>query len=332
MIKYLKLYCNIHMPHSQLSDIYPSLRPHRDIEAFLDENLSWFEDLAKTLGVPIRYLLVQALLHLPSFTNLGSKQESETIKNKLAGILVPICKEYRDSLKRLGQESNISILSGDAKLIGKYELLITDGAAKLPVKFDIVSDAVGTEVQEKLHYIRSARDDTIRTYGLFLDNAKVPYAYVSFSRANRRYQVDSLNAATGMNLSMDQVLTMTRAFAFDGSPLNSMSKLFHRAKVALKLEMPECKAIITALNPYLGFSGGIFTGASYFPYALSPMEYWYDENGLYVPRSKGSTPQTVPTPPIMWFARGMDIETSQALEGLRNRKPISITKQQYKKG
>jgi hypothetical protein len=202
----------------------------------------------------------------------------------------------------------------------------------VPVRFGIVHGYIADEVNNRLHYIRSARNDSVANFGLFIDRAETPYARVSFSQCKRGYQVDALNQATGLSLEPEQVLSMTRAFTFNNAPKNSMSKLFLQAHNQLKQEFPGIRAVVTALNPYTGFDGGIFTGASYTPYALSPMEYWYDAQAYYVPRSKGVYLQRTATPPIIWLAHGMDKSAARAIDRLAIGNIKQITLDEYQKG
>lgn len=159
-----------------------------------------------------------------------------------------------DALKT---QADMRLVTSDAKLKGRKELYIEDGIVKIPARFKDVPRGIAMTIQDRLHYIGSSRKDSILDVGLHLDEAEVPYAYTSFSRCNRGYQLDALNKATGLDLSPDEALSMTRAFAFDGSPANSMSKLFHLSHEAIKQRFPECRAVVTALNPYLRFGGGI---------------------------------------------------------------------------
>lgn len=211
-------------------------------------------------------------------------------------------------------------------------VFIHDESSTIPVSFREVPGYTADEINNRLHYMRSTRNDTIANYGLYIDNSETPYANVSFSKCTRSYQVDALNQTTGLHLMPEQVLSMTRAFTFNNAPKNSMSKLFHQAHRRIRLEFPEVKAIVTALNPYTGFEGGIFTGASYTPYAFSPMEYWYDDRGYYVPRSKGVQLQKTETPPIIWLARGMDQITAKSIEDISVENIKSISADEYRKG
>lgn len=226
----------------------------------------------------------------------------------------------------------MSLITSAATLKGRSLLSLHEETGIIPVRFGTVACDKADEVNNRLHYIRSTRNESVANYGLFIDDAETPYASVSFSRCKRGYQVDALNRTTGLNLEPEQVLSMTRAFTFNNAPKNSMSKLFHQSHNRIKQEFPDIKAIVTALNPYTGFDGGIFTGASYTPYALSPMEYWYDTDGYYVPRSKGVYPQKTETPPIIWLAHGLDKSTAKAVEKLSIADIEHITEGEYRKG
>jgi hypothetical protein len=113
---------------------------------------------------------------------------------------------------------------------------------------------------------------------------------------------------------------MTRAYGYPPLPKNAMSKLFDQAAKTVASET-DARFIITALNPFLGFKGSIFLGSSYHPFATSPMEYRYSDQGLYVNRRSGAQVKTqrYQTPPILWLARGLHrrdnvmIETSDKM-------------------
>ena len=83
-----------------------------------------------------------------------------------------------------------------------------------------------------------------------------------------------------------------------------MSKLFDLATKRLA-ESTDFKYLITALNPFLGFKGSIFLGASFVPFARSPLAYRYTNEGLYANRRRGEAEkdQRYNTPPIVWLCR-----------------------------
>lgn len=315
-----------------MKDLIKTLRPPQTVEGFMANHDQWVKTRSHQLKVLARFITAQTLLHLPYYNQDTIVNASEEVLGEIDEKIINLSTSHREAYSRLVHQSNLPIVSSEAILKGKNSLSAHDESSTVPVTFAESPSHIANDINENLHYIRSTRKDSLIDYGLFINGSETPYANASFSRCTRQYQVKALNEAALLNLSPSEILSMTRAFAFNGAPKNSMSKLFHQASRQIKQDFPEIKAIITALNPYLGFDGGVFTGASYTPYALSPMEYWYDEAGYYVPRSKGIHPQSLDTPPIIWLAHGLDKEISQKIASIPISKLRNITVDEYKKG
>lgn len=314
-----------------MKKLIEDLRPPAVIHEFIENNEEWANTRARQLGIVAKYITTQALLHLPYYDSESIAKKPDVLR-ELDMRVVNLGEDYSNAYNRLHADTELSLITSSATLKGRSLLSLHEESSVIPVRFDSVPDYLADEVSNRLHYIRSARGDSIASYGLYIDNSETPYASVSFSKCKRGYQVDALNQSTGLGLAPEQVLSMTRAFAFNNAPKNSMSKLFHQSHNRIKQEYPDIRAIVTALNPYTGFDGGIFTGASYTPYALSPMEYWYDEDGYYVPRSKGIHLQKTETPPIIWLAHGLDKNAARVIEGLEVDDIKHVTRDEYRKG
>ena len=318
---------------SEFSELTRELGPTGASADFLDNQSAWIQDQALKLGVSVRFISTRTLLHLPHYTEDHIRaSEGLEVANYLEPKVAYLGSAFRIAYDSLGSLAQMKLVTPGAKIKGRKELYAEDGTARLGITFGSVPSELAREAYTSLHYIGSAREDSILECGLYLADSEAPYAYASFSRCGRGYQINALNKAAGLQLDPSEVMTMSRAFAFDGAPTNSMSKLFYLAHEQIRQQFPNCKAIVTALNPYLKFEGGIFTGASYTPYATAPMEYWYDSRGFYVPRSKGTSPQQLETPPIIWLAHGLDRATSCAIEGLQVSSIVQITKDEYKNG
>jgi len=315
-----------------MRELVESLRPSIPIRSFIENHEDWTQTRARQLGILAKYVTTQALLHLPYFSQEAIINNQPDILREIDAKVVCLGEDYSGTYNRLYSETHLSSVSTEANLKGHSILTLRDETSTTPVRFDNVPDYMADEVNNRLHYIRSTRNDSVANYGLFIDSAETPYASVSFSRCKRGYQVDALNQASGLGLAPEQVLSMTRAFTFNNAPKNSMSKLFQQSHERIKQEFPDVRAIVTALNPYTGFGGGIFTGSSYTPYALSPMEYWYDDQGYYVPRSKGSYLQKTETPPIIWLAHGLSKSTAKAIDGIPIDTIKTITRDEYRRG
>lgn len=116
-----------------------------------------------------------------------------------------------------------------------------------------------------------------------------------------------------------------------------MSKLFDKAVKYIRndhrFDSKYPKYLVTALNPFLGFNGGIFLGSSFTPYATSPMEYRYNQKGLYLNRRSEVEiiiNQSYHTPPIAWLARPLTSKAGKKIEQIKYY--YSIDKNEYEEG
>ena len=317
---------------SEFNNLVNDLRPSGLTTAFIENNTPWVEDRARAIGVTARFVISRTLLHLPKHLESDMTDNTPGVIEDIEPRVDYLGTAFNVAYRALSEQSEMRLVTPGAKLKGRKELHVYDGIDKIPVSFDDVPPETARNIQDRLHYIGSSRKDSVLDCGLYLDEAETPYACTSFSACNRGYQVDSLNKATGLKLKPEEVLSMTRAFSFDGAPANSMSKLFHLAQEQIKQRFPSYRAIVTALNPYLLFNGGIFTGSSYTPYAIAPMEYWYDATGFYVPRSKGQYPQQQKTPSIIWLAHGLDTVAATAIDTLEINSVVNVSREEYRNG
>ncbi|WP_433203127.1 hypothetical protein ACQP1G_13520 [Nocardia sp. CA-107356] len=142
---------------------------------------------------------------------------------------------------------------------------------------------------ESFHYLHTARDDDSLAFGAFVDKANSPFAIVSYSPVSRTYKKNILNAA---GIDHRRALELTRAWNSEASPKNTMSMLYGYAHASIQRlsdgESVEQQAIITAVNPNLGFKGSAFRAVGFGLIGEKPTSYHYlvDENGqkAYLPR------------------------------------------------
>lgn len=205
------------------------------------------------------------------------------------------------------------------------------------IRFDLVDDTIGFDIQDNLHYIHKRRKDTVFHFGLFLENFNYPICYCAISKCDRQYQVNSLSNVIGENIPTNNVYVMTRSFGFSPLPHNTLSKLFDNAVKYVKNHHRHDdnypKYLITALNPFLGFAGGVFLGSSFTPYATSPMEYRFNQEGLFLNR-RSDTEQIINqsyfTPPIVWLARPLTTDARKKIEKIEYY--YQINKNEYEEG
>lgn len=315
-----------------MKELADNLRAPQSIHNFIDANEEWAQTRARQLGIVAKYVTTQALLHLPYYETDDITENGVDVLRDIDVKVVNLGEDYGKAYERLHADTEMSLITSEATLKGRNILSLHEEASVIPARFGSVAGYTADDINNHLHYIRSTRNDSVANYGLFIDSAETPYASVSFSQCKRGYQVDALNESAGLDLKPEEVLSMTRAFTFNNAPKNSMSKLFHQSHNRIKQEFPDIRAVVTALNPYTGFEGGIFTGASYTPYALSPMEYWYDNDGYYVPRSRGVQLQKTETPPIVWLAHGLDRSTANAIDAIALEDIKKVTRDEYREG
>jgi hypothetical protein len=297
------------LPHKGAKAIIGSLR-----DSLVDEmvygSASDIDTVAVVLGIDPNYLSVQVRLQIPFF----SIEELRDVK--ALALIRNILRKLRSSLAGFEEfyaehrrQNGIDLLPISSKVVSREGRPHIEGNDTcFPINISSVDAAVGFEIQEHLHYIHKARADTAVHLGVLLDQRTYPICYCALSRCDRTYQVEALSAALGEQLSTDDVVVMTRAFGFTPLPKNLMSKLFDAVSGAVVKSGVRARYVITALNPFLGFHGSIFLGASYVPFATSPMIYKYSEGGLYRNRrAAGQTTvrQRYATPPILWLARAV---------------------------
>lgn len=296
------------------------------------------DTVAYVLGIDHNYLSSQVRLHLPWFSEQEIRQADGVIV--IRQILAQLRNELADfsvNYKVHRALNGIDTLAGNAQLIkGNGEMWIADSSKKKhSINFCNVPPAFGLEIQKSMHYIHHARFDTKYHFGLTMNEYVAPLCYASFSDNDRNYLENALINSLPEGCSNPQrIVVMTRAFGYNPLPKNMMSTLFSCS--AKKLKDSGYDYIVTALNPYLGFKGSIFWGASYFPFATSPMAYIYDRLGKYFNRRNsvaGSiVEQKYKTPPILWLVHPLNRRDLHILEEMHEYNIYNISKDEYSNG
>lgn len=290
-----------------------------DIADWIAPTHSDIDSVAYVLNVDPHYLSAQVRLHIPYY----SEQDLESTPSIV--IVRRILQNIKSALERLSAVHTVHRELNGANLVAPGSVLTSslgaltaertdDGAAT--VAFGEVPASFGMSLQEHIHYIHSARLDTEFQFGLRFADHAAPFCYAAFSALDRAYLLHALRSAVGgaFGDELTKVAVMTRAYGYTPTPKNAMSKLFDLS--ARALQAAGYNWIITAINPFLGFKGSIFAGASYFPFATSPMKYRYTARGGYSTR-RGAIPtyeQRMITPPILWLARPLGRQQTRRLQ------------------
>lgn len=193
------------------------------------------------------------------------------------------------------------------------------------ISFGTVPPDIGQSIQEKIHYIRTARSDTDYQFGLYRKNHDVPFAYAAFSVSDRQYLA---NLPQLRNVPPSSVYVLTRAYAFPNSPRNAMTVLYSKCFDALKKDAG-ASYVLTALNQNLSFSAASLSAANFELVAFSPMKYYYLD-GLYSTRrkversGKNCTSQKFKSGSIMWFGKSLRGKHEENMAP-----PLVVTEEMY---
>ena len=251
---------------------------------------------------------MQVRLLLPQYSEaelraIGGQRVVREVLNTLRSEL----QGFEAYYKRHRTLNRIDELSADFKLKGRRDnlcLVSPSNDESRIISFIEVDPVYGIEIQNEIHYIHQAREDTSHHFGLAIEDLVFPLCYCAISPCDRYYQRSALSQWVGENVQLSEIAVLTRAYGYSPLPKNMMSKLFDLMTKRLA-ETTSYKYLITALNPFLGYKGSIFLGASFVPFARSPLMYHYTSDGLYANRRRGGAKkdQKYSTPPIIWLCR-----------------------------
>lgn len=183
---------------------------------------------------------------------------------------------------------------------------------------DHVSVSDSKYIESKLHYLHSFRTDSTIRLGLYLVGYKKPVAYMSLAKVDRKDKIDYLTQFVN-NQIQDDVYEIARTYGCEKLPSNTISIMMSFCFKLLRKK--GVKYLITAVNPYLGFSGTSLLASSFEPFALRKVIYSYtDEFDFIVSRTKrkGQTYYTNEfMPPNILFVKQLKGK-SQATQQIAN--------------
>lgn len=240
---------------------------------------------ARLCGISARDFDIQLRLHAPLIFRAGPVWSSEALYEEMRPRLIARCSRLSSYIKDADLLANSSLLLGGGEARRDFTVRRPDQSS-VGVKFDVVPPSHGHLYQAKLHYMLSARADTLIEVGCYLQGASHPVTYLAFSVCDRPGVVDALRRQ-GIPAERGNLLILTRALGLSGAVRNLMS--FTVGQAVRSLRAMGCRFIVTAFNPLLGFTGSALHATNFVPFATAPVAYCYDQFGSYVTRRQSSS-------------------------------------------
>ncbi|MBC2889989.1 hypothetical protein [Gordonibacter massiliensis (ex Traore et al. 2017)] len=299
------------------------------------------EALERKAGLPRRSLRTALALHIFKYSvdevfSGGKRYCGQNLDRKLLGseldfltqVLLDTCVEYADVL------SETAPPGGSGTLLRSAGSLVEEvDGQKTKIEFKEVDSALASEVFEHYHYIGSFREDTVNTFGLYRQAAEVPFVLCAFSTLDRRYLLDT--EVIRREFRKGEVACLSRVFGFENAPRNAISVLLSQCSDAFR-KSRAYRAVVSAVNHNLLFSGSSYLASNFKPFALTPIEYRYVD-GLYAsrrvyPRSFSSITWAKTEPkPITWYIKGISKRDDSRLRcDLRDLE--TVPKEKYEAG
>ncbi len=197
---------------------------------------------ASYCGVDFDSLLKQLCLHMPrmSFPEIMNTDCVIKEAERLAARVAILRREYLSEVpKQCGRTMHVRDL-----------------------RFEPIEERIPKLILERFHYLLSHRLNSLH-FGLFESESRSwPLAMVSLSTFDL-YNLQS-NSALPMNCASTMVVS--RVYAFDSAPSNSISFLLGKLRQWLNLNRPEVSTLLTYVNPNIGFSGSSYTADNWTEY------------------------------------------------------------------
>lgn len=137
-------------------------------------------------------------------------------------------------------------------------------------------DSLAQLLLERFHYLRSFRESSVHVVAATAEGR--PAAIVSFSP----FDVSPLEAAMPRGVAASQVLMLSRVFAFDWAPKNTITYLLRRALAIARDPFPEARMVLTYVNPNLGFSAASYRAGNWTAFAREHGTRYAYVDGEYV--------------------------------------------------
>jgi cytidylate kinase len=329
-----------------------------------DEIADEIPDIEDAIGIPRGHVKSRLLLHLTRFSTdelfiSGSAPQFGWMPNTFPGELPVvnlvadkellrseasrIAKSRAHSIDRFFHATKLprTFLEADqpshVKRTGGH--LVAEAADGRVVKRLDIRDAsreLGRAVEDELHYLENARVDTSHRLVLVEQETDLPVLYVSFA-VNARSYMEPILWAFGMR--MEEVLVAVRAYGSPRCPRNAMGLFLRTACRQIGDDMPHLKAIVTDINPNLGYGGGSFREAGFVAVGMkhAPTMFIGDE---YCSRrvldgangAKAAVTGRLPLLPTLIMIKGLNDATARRIDDVEQHGLMVVPQSLYNQG
>lgn len=227
--------------------------PWSAVRRVLDDDLkNLARVVAEQLGVDRSLLLRKLLLHLPRFTweELSNRALITNEAYRLAERITSLQRGYQTWIKR--------------------ESVPELDRSRLSLR--ICDREIAKTIHERFHYIGHFHEGVVHL-GLYLagDTQDAPLALASLAPMDVSFLVRTFASPE----QRGRVLQVTRVYAFNCAPRNTISFLFGRVSKWIRQHLTETSALLSYVNPNLGFSGSSYLASNWSPYLERPPVYSY---------------------------------------------------------
>jgi hypothetical protein len=137
-------------------------------------------------------------------------------------------------------------------------------------------EALARPLLERFHYLRSFREASTHVVGALNDGR--PAAILSFSR----FDLGTLEAALPVDVAPGEVLMLSRVFAFEWAPRNTITYLVRRGLAVARDQYRSARLVLTYVNPNLGFSAASYRAGNWTLFAREHGTYYAYLDDEYV--------------------------------------------------
>jgi len=181
------------------------------------------------LGLSARALEVEALLHLPRLADRTGAVEADAADEEVARLGTRL-RSFHEPVEGLLRPPEAAVSVAE-------------------LRFGDVGESHAATIMRHLHYLHSPRHGSVHLANYTPGDRIV--AAVSLSGLD----LGTIAAALPAGLLAEEALVVSRVFAFDWAPRNTISHLLAQIERWLRQMRPEIRFLLTYVNPNLGLDG-----------------------------------------------------------------------------